>query len=252
MQKKKRQIPLDVLKELDVIKDINKSIFELHYPDDCILEIRERNIKSIFTYKINNIEAGSMTPVNGMNRMTNFIIRTKTPSSSNRSSGTRNKITLKDFKNDFLEWTNIVGEYHKLETIFDDPIAKAFEDEFYQEWKIIDDEAGNKPFSTDKIILLDSFLEDTKKKLLLPEYNTPENKNAILEISDNIEDVRANLTSTNQNSVLKQISKVLSKIAKLGVPYIKEFFLVSKNETFKAIFHKSVAITNDLISNIDI
>jgi hypothetical protein len=156
---------------------------------------------------------------------------TRQPSTNNNQDKIQNWIDISSLNTQFQAWLNLLKEYETVNSFFDDPITKAFEEEFYSEFEIIEENADKEPFKTKQILFLDEYLETVSEGL--KEQINDQNKNALEEIQEDISTLRNQLTVKSKKWVVKYLSKICAKIAKQGIKFIKEFLSETKKEIIK-------------------
>jgi len=138
---------------------------------------------------------------------------------------TRN-IKAKDLNAYFSLWIKFLAEYSKL-TIYDDPIIKQYREEFFQEFKILDDDADNSSFDLQTQFWLDEYCDTMSLKL--GEMETDENEENILGIKNDIKALKENQSSLTKNEVISSLSLIWAKSRKLGLNFLNEIYTKVKS-----------------------
>ena len=81
--------------------------------------------------------------------------------------------------------------------------------------------------------MLDKHLEFIENEI--EKHITSKNSNEIILIQEGILDLRNNLTKKSKKWVVKRLSKIWGRIAKQGVPLIKEFLTEVRKEIIKHV-----------------
>ena len=117
----------------------------------------------------------------------------------------------------------ISQSYSNIETIFDDPILKKYQEDFEEKLKIIDDDAEFAPFNLEKQIFLIDYLDFIIQKA--NDEKTEENKSDIELIIKESNELKAEITQTTKSKAIKKLSKILGRVQKSGIKFIKEVFI---------------------------
>lgn len=222
--RKKKDLPLAILKAFEPFVKLKGERFEIIDPDAFLLHAIDKDLDSSFHF---TIEKHSKDKNNG-----NFIVlMTRSPKNENDNGIFQNWINVSNISNEFNYWLSLLEQYNQIESFFEDPALRTFQEEFYSEFEIIDEEAEKSSLNTKQILLLNSYLAQLHKKL--EKFIAEENKQEIEDIKSEISDLQNNLTRKSKKWVVEKLSNVWSKIAKQGTNFIKEFLSESKKEVIK-------------------
>ncbi|ERJ60452.1 hypothetical protein [Sphingobacterium paucimobilis] len=153
----KKDLPLAILKALKPFVNLKGDKFEVIAPEDALLHVVDKEPDSNFQFVIEKYQYDSSN-----SRFACLI--TKCPKSSNDNGIQKNWINITSLTDEFNGWLKLLEEYDTTPSFFDDPILKAFQEEYYSEFEIIDDEAETKPLNTKQILFLRDYLEELDKK----------------------------------------------------------------------------------------
>lgn len=212
--KKKKDIPLQILKKLEPYVDKNGESYVFVKSDKFLLHFKDKDIESNFFFIVESFDRG--TNNNGFNLLIQFK-----PKGSAFVELERLSIDWNRLDEYFSRWVADIEEYDKVKSVFDDPIIKSYEEYYYSEFEIIDDDADKVPFSPKILLLIDNKLEDIS--INIDKYKTEDNEGEIAEIKEDINELRKNLSKNNKKWVVKHLSSIWAKITKVGLPLIKEF-----------------------------
>lgn len=222
--RKKKDLPLVILKSLQTFVNLRGDRFETVDPKDNLLKVIDQEADSSFHFAIEQYQQAK-------NRKFQFLM-SRSPINQNDNGTQRTWIDISQLQSQFDIWINLLEEYDNVPSFFDDPIINAFKEEYFTEFEIIDEEDVDiKPLNTKQILLLDNHLEDVDKRL--EKFITEENSEDIEDIKEDIIELRENLTTKSKKWVVKNLSKIWAKIAKQGTKFIKEFLSESKKEMIK-------------------
>lgn len=221
--RKKKDLPLAILKALEPFVKLKGDKFEIADPKENLLKVIDKDPDSDFQFvieKYKKTDKGAFT-----------LLLNQKPRNQNEHGNHQTWLDVTALTKQFDTWVKLLDEYEKVDSFFDDPIAKGFKDQFYAEFELIDDEAETTPLTTTQILLLDNYLD--KVDIKLRDLTTDENKSDINDIQVEIKSLRENLTTKSKKWVVERLSKVWAKIAKQGTDFIKEFLSESKKELIK-------------------
>lgn len=221
--RKKKDLPLIILKSLEQYVNLEGEKFEVIDPKENLLKVIDKDVDSIFHFTIEKYQKIS----NGTFQL--YINRI--PKNTTDNGVYQAWIDNSALNSQFESWIKLLKDYDNVKSFYDDPITKAFQDEFYSEFEIIDEDADVNPFSIRQILILDNYLEKVDNRL--NEFITEENSNEITEIKSEINSLKNNLTTKSKKWVIHRLTTIWAKIAKQGTKFIKEFLTESKKELIK-------------------
>ena len=222
---KKKDIPLKLLKDFKIVKEFVRDevsqyeIIELESEELSTLKVIDIDKDSTFYFYLHDL------------KLTNdgsYFDITYSPANDKVTSETSERVDVNTFKAIFKKWIEIIIEYNSIPIMPEDNILKAYEDEFYAEFEIVDENASVDPFSLKQQLLIDEYLESIEHSL---EEHKPEK--GVDEIIEETQALRNSITTLTKRSVIRRISKILSKITKFGLPLIKEIYSEVKKELIK-------------------
>ena len=222
--RKKKDLPLIILKSLQPFVTLRGEKFETLDPKENLLKVIDQDSDSSFHFIIEEYKK-----VNGGKFQ---FLMSRSPTNQNDNGIHRIWVDISQLEPQFQTWIKLLDEYETIESFFDDPIINSFKEEYYAEFEIIDeDDAEIKPLNTKQILLLDNHLEDVDKRL--EKFVNEKNSEDIQEIKQDIIELRDSLTKKSKKWVIKNLSRIWAKIAKQGTEFIKEFLSESKKEMIK-------------------
>lgn len=222
--RKKKDLPLVILKALEPYVGLKGNKFEVIEPNEKLLIAIDKDIDSDFHFTIEKYQK------NSSNNTFQFLMK-RSPKNNNDNGDYQTWVEISGLGAQFDAWIKLLEEYENVNSFFDDPITKSFRDEFYAEFEIIDDDAETNPLNTKQILLLDSYLDSVDNKL--SNFITEKNGQDIQEIKEEIFLLRENLTKKSKKWVVSKLTNIWAKIAKQGTAFIKEFLNESKKELIK-------------------
>lgn len=235
--RKKKDIPLNVLKALEPFVNLHGDLFVVVDPKDSLMKAIDKDSNSSFHYTIVTYK---------MEGEKYFFSVVYSPASDNNVGEKEATLNLVSLKPHFESWTNQLNNYNGVKSFYDDPILETYQAEFFSNFEFLDETANEQPFNTTQIIQLDYLLEQVSTRLVELSDNT--NRDEIQDISNEISEIRENLPTSSQKWVVQQISKIFGKIAKQGVKFIKEFWAEGKKEFIKNVVKGLIESGTDLLN----
>lgn len=222
--RKKKDLPLVILKALEPYVGLKGDMFEVIEPKENLLKVIDKDIDSDFHFTIVKYEKNN-------NSGSFQFYMTRSPKNINDNKEYQTWVEISGLGEQFNAWLKLLSEYETTNSFFDDPITKSFRDEFFAEFEIVDEDAEINPLNTKQILILDDYLDSVDKKL--SEYTTDQNSQDILEIKEEILQLKENLTRKSKKWVVSKLSNIWAKIAKQGTKFIREFLSETKKEFIK-------------------
>ncbi|MCL2328618.1 MAG: hypothetical protein FWC39_08930 [Bacteroidetes bacterium] len=217
MDKKKKDVPLIILKSLEKFVALNGKQFEVIDSENFLLKIIEKDDEPTFYFNIEKYE-----PKNGV------VISTK-PKSETQQGEHRALISVTQLETQIDTWLNLVAQYKATHSFYDDPIVKAFSDEYFADFEIIEEDVT--PLTTKQILFLDEYLEYLDNNI--DTHKTEENGQAIESIKQDISSLRKNLTTKSKSVIARGFANIWGKLTKLGTEFIINFTSEAKRELVK-------------------
>lgn len=222
--RKKKDLPIVILRVLEPFVTLQGDKFEVVDPEDNLLKVIDKDLESEFYFTIEKYQKNANS--GAFNLLLNRV-----PNNINDIKPLQNWTTISELPTQFENWLKLLEEYESLNSFYDDPIAKAYQDELFAEFEFIKDEDYEKPLKINQILGLDLYFE--KVQLKLEEFKTEKNSAEIEEILGEIDNLRNNLTTKSRKFVIEKLTRIWGKIAKQGTKFIKEFLTESKKELIK-------------------
>lgn len=134
-------------------------------------------------------------------------------------------VSIEKVEEYLVNWLDILQRYRDVNTIYDNP-AKHQAQYFYEEFKIMDEDADVAPFNPNQVILLNANIENYKTRLL--SLKQDDNEEAIDAIIEDCEKLQDNIYSEPKNKVMDGLAKIWGKtvttLKKEGKGFIKEYW----------------------------
>ncbi len=219
---KKKDLPLLILKIFEKFVNLKDKRFIIKKDDNLLLNIEDIDKDSDFYFRVEQYQID--------NSKVALLINRK-PTSNIKNQPTREWYQSTDIDRIFNSWLEILTEYETTPSFFDDPIVENFKEEYFAEFEIIDEDSYKNPLKINQILLLDNYLDYIDKKI--NNYKTKNNEIQIIEIQEDINDLRKNISTTPRAYVGDKLSKIWAKISKQGPKLIKDLIIEGVKEVMK-------------------
>ncbi len=221
--RKKKDLPLVILKALEPYVRLKGDKFEIIDPNEHLLKVIDKDIDSNFHFTIEKYQRKENVGFQ--------FYMSRIPKNSNDIGQQQSWVDISSLGNQFDSWIKLLNEYETTNSFFDDPILKSFKEEFFAEFEILDENADVIPLNTKQILLMDSYLESIDNRL--SELIIDQNSHDILDIKEDINQLKNNLTKKSKMWVVSKLTSIWAKIAKQGTKFIKEFLSETSKEFIK-------------------
>ena len=134
------------------------------------------------------------------------------------------------------EWLKLVDEANKEAEELEDPITKAYREEFEAKFKFLEDVEGNTPYNLETQLALDEFLSNAIEVIKEERKINDSEELKIAEI-EAIE-LKKNQTKLNKNNVRKKLSKVVANVQKHSLSFLKKLMSKGNARLFDFILDK--------------
>ncbi len=151
----------------------------------------------------------------------------------------------------FSSWINILNKYAKLQTIYDDPILRQYEDEFFKDLQVDEPDAFIKPFDFKRQLYLVNYISNIIG--ILNEYKDTATSQQILDIESiesDCENLEQSITIISKNEAVKKLAKIWAKGRKYSLELIKDLLKEFKKETVSWIAKKMLENPEGLFNTI--
>ena len=142
----KKKIPLSILEILEPSILKNSGRIKLINPDNFLMKFIDIDTTSNFYL---NIE---QSKVEGSVR----LLIDRKPRNKDIVGNFQTWVEAKNLEQYFNDWVSFIEGYEKIMSIYDDPIEKKYQDEFYSEFEILEEDATYASFTLNQQIWIDS------------------------------------------------------------------------------------------------
>jgi len=235
----KKLIPFAVLDKIQPIIDQHKELLKVVKDPKFSFSFKDIDPDSAFYFNVHHSDS------NGKYRIDYKPVNEESVSSHSTAVDISGVVQL------FTNWVQILDEYAKLQTIYDDPILQIYEDEFFKDLVIDEPEADTNPFDFTRQLYLDQYISNIKG--LLNDYKETATDEQILEIKSiesDCDNLRQNITIISKNEAVKKLSKIWAKGRKYGLELIKDMLKEFKKEAVSWIAKKMLENPEGLFNTI--
>jgi hypothetical protein len=218
--KMKKKLPLSIIKNFQPKENESIYLIRPEEGDGFLLHFSDVDTESEFYFRIIRFDE----------KNNKFLIE-HVPTNSNSNAKSSAWFGVGDLNNRFDSWLKIISEFNETETIFDDPILKGFQDEYYSEFEILDKDASTTPLKSKQIMLLDEHLSEIEKRI--DKFETDDNRESIIDIKAEISELKSELTKKPKKWIVQKLSLIWGKITKQGTELMKEFLTEGKKQAIK-------------------
>lgn len=142
---------------------------------------------------------------------------------------------FKDIPEIFENWVNIIKTYDKIDlNKYCGDFEKVFEDEVYDDFEILDEDASYMPYDSPRIEFLYKYLSYVE---LVIKKEAEQGNPEIQELLIGVTDLKENLDNKTKAEVVSQYSKLTAKAKKIGTKVGLAFWDVAKKEGIKYILN---------------
>lgn len=223
MNRHKKDFPIVVLNTIEGFLSKDSEHYKVIDPGNFLAKIEDYDGKFYFNVKNYEIK-------NGVNYWISYKPRNQMVTDEYEVVVKENELTYY-----FDKWAEIVKDYEKV-NLYDDPITKKYQEEFYNEFRIIDPNAEIEPFDLSQQLFIDEYIEKSLEIISkLATSNQEIDAKEFKEIEAEAIQIKNNLTRESKNRILERLSKFRAKTRKAGLPILKEVFIKVSVEISKKL-----------------
>ena len=223
---KKKDLPTNALADLlelnlkmSQIGNNANAIISAEYKENNIILFKDIEEDSDFKFEVKEINF-SKSPYT-------YTIEFA-PSSGQNLKGIEQKYTKEQVINVFNWWVETMIYYNSV-SLPQDEIFRQHKKEFYDKFKIVDEDADTTPFSSEQQNFLDKYLTSVETKLLKEADGNEE----VSEVLKDVKELRKNIGRESKKQFFNKLSKIYAKSKKYGLSILQDFIEASKQELFK-------------------
>ncbi|RDV13038.1 hypothetical protein DXT99_21930 [Pontibacter diazotrophicus] len=222
----KKDYPLVLLKAVQKMhEDVrafveeNISVVEITRETDFEIDITDVDTESNFKFLISNPKYANQNV---------SILVVYSPESIESTAPRRFNIIDKSLLEHLTYWVKLVRSYDNIRTTKEEKVLREYEEEFFDKFEIIDEDADVKPYNLEIQLAFDKFLTHTIKVL---EEDKEENQPLI----DEATDFKENLTKLTKKETIRRLSKLFAKVRQKSLSLVNKIFEEAKKEGLKRL-----------------
>jgi hypothetical protein len=240
---KKKTYPLVVSKEIEnllttfrkIIRE-NSEIIEIKETNDLIYIVDKE--KPEFRFRVYNPSQNrDLSPV--------FSHQFLPENEVNFESVVRND-KLDKIVSRFNQWISYLKDYNEICFTEEEKLMKFYEDEYFHEFEILEEDAEINPFAENQQIFLYKFLSLTSQEL--NKINSNDLK--LNEIISDTNELKDNIQNLTKKEVIIKMSKVFARIKKFSLKLALDIFDVAKKEIIKKALYGGTEDIGQLLNSI--
>ncbi|MCZ4694095.1 hypothetical protein DWB61_02665 [Ancylomarina euxinus] len=125
-------------------------------------------------------------------------------------------------------WISLITQYNNIQISSEDKILKAYEDEYYDSFKLTEDDANDKPYEVGKQLMLAEFLDSAI--VALSNHETI-HEDLIIEATA----IKEELPNLTKQATVKRLSRFFALVRKKGIEFLKSLIIAAKDEAIKQV-----------------
>lgn len=219
-----------LLRDLKAMAREKSDIVEVLPEGEYLFYAKEKFPKSNFNFIVFN------PSMNGQEAVYNLK---KTPRSANLVGEYAGQWNGQEIKRFLRTWIEILEEYHSISFNEEDQFEKQYEKEFYEDFKIVDEDAKTTTFGFSQQLLLQNYIE--KSIHLLEKQTLDLTEEEKKELLADAKQIQEKLPIESKDQIIKRNSKFWAKARKKSLNVCKflitEFVKEVLKEGAKAGFH---------------
>lgn len=219
----KKKIPLSVLELLEPYLKKGNDKIALIPPGGFLMKFVDVEDSSDFYFNIeqSQFESGILK-----------LLIDRKPKNKDITGNYRTWLDAKVLDSYFKEWVSFIDGYEKINSVYDDPIEKKYQKEFYSEFEIIDDDANYSSFNLEQQIWIDGYLD---KIIIALDKHVEQDDKDIEEIKTTAIQLKSDLTKLTKKVIIQKLSLIWSKARKHGLAILKEVYIEFRKELIKQL-----------------
>jgi hypothetical protein len=146
----------------------------------------------------------------------------------------------------FENWIGYLKAYNKIDFTEDQKLTSFYENEYYVEFEIIEENADIEPFNDEQQALLFSFFTQLTSELKKINSENPK----LLEIISDTEDLKNNIQNYSKKMFIVKMSKVFAKLKKFSLQLALEILDIAKKEVIKKVLSGGFENAGNLLNGI--
>jgi hypothetical protein len=228
----KKEYPLSLLKDIDkllkkfqVLLFENGDIIEKVNHEKYLLYLRDREHHDFFFYVSKPNQSSDFRSFFNFT----YLPQTEVTFENRKSFNHELALVIENFN----IWVGLLREYNEINLTEEEYITKQYEEEFYKDFQIVDEDAYIKPFEHDKQIFLYRFLTYVETEL-------KNNKNQDVSVGEIIVEtqiLKDNIQNLSKKNTIRKLAVILAKVKKHGIKLFQDVLKEGKKEIIKRVIN---------------
>ncbi|MBL4905788.1 MAG: hypothetical protein JKZ00_07240 [Flavobacteriaceae bacterium] len=161
-----------------------------------------------------------------------------------------NATTLNGYKNERIEgasifthlenWIKLINIYNSISLSEEDKILREYENEFYNGFKILDEDADIKPYNLKVQIIIQNFMTNSIELL-------SKNENDSSDLIEEATILKESIPKLTKQQTAQNLSRFLAKVRIQSLSLLKEILELGKKELFKRFITGGFDFITDMI-----
>lgn len=135
---------------------------------------------------------------------------------------TRSRNLFNDLLRDFGNWKSLIKNYNDQIFFKENLILDSYAREFYEEYKLLEDDADKLPFDLSRQLLIERYLDQSIQYLKQLEDNGKDDNSELIAYATEIKECHTQLT---KNATIKRLSKFWALAREKGIPVLEKVFI---------------------------
>jgi len=227
----KKDYPLSLVRDISkLIKEFQKLAFE---NEDIIEKVEDKKYLILLRDREHPTFYFSVFNPNQANNYTSYFEFEFLPQSDVKLTQVSYNNDLPTVLKHFSIWINLLREYDAIELNQEDYITKQYEEEFFHEFEIVDEDAYTKPFEHEKQVFLYNLLTHVEIELNKKMGNGEDSNTEVQEIINETITLKENIQNLSKKNAIRKLSKIYAKIKKHGIKLFQDILNEAKKEIIK-------------------
>lgn len=226
----KKQIPFDILTAVEPILQENKEIIHNQKADKCYYSIHDKESSSGYFFNVINDPSRLNNNSDGSAILCQFL-----PKGLHDISIQTVFIKRDQLSNYLNGWVKIIKTYNSTESVYDDPYVRKYQKHYFEEFKIVDEDADTAPFDPVQQDAIDEYLEYVEQKLLEHRQEASADKEFVDELISETRDTGKQLAITTKNKVFTRITTIWAKAYKYNKKLAKDLLLKAREQLISEV-----------------
>ena len=210
---KKKDFPIEVISSLNEIKSRISEDIIVDPDETSLLRFKDKDPESVFFYQIQKYNLKKET----------FMYTVHRAPHNDKTIEDRNySFTYNELVKDFENWKKLIKHYNEIPFFADNEILNKYASEFFEMYRLDEDDADTAPFDLKRQLLLDQYLEKSLK--IIDRYQEENKDTDFSELKEIANDIRSKQTKYTKNYTIKQLSRFWAVAREKGLPFLKQFF----------------------------